>query len=941
MRKLIIMMAVLLALLTFGVLYFTLSGSTARADTACPNTVSEFNLPDGSSLQLKLWGDEFVNGWETLDGYTVALNQGTGQWEYMVLDSSGNLSLSGVVVGAGSPPAGPHLRPSLDAVNKARAAKGAPAQGEVSALSAPAWAHGTVNTLIIMVNFQDVTCTFTAAQMNAHLFGGVATGPGDLKDYYNEISFGNLHLQAGPAGVFGPVTVAHNKAYYNQGPGSAQGLVQEAVQLADPTLDFGPYDIDGDGRVDNVCIVYAGGGPDNGCYSHAPNNLWPHTWSIPPLAVDGGARTVSTYDMVEELLCGNTIRTIGVFAHEFGHVLGLPDLYDTTSATEGVGHWCLMGSGSWTSNTPGIENGESPAHMSAWCKWFEGWITPTEFTGLVREVPLPNAENNPFALQYLANPGGPNDWPSGTGEYFLVENRQQVGFDRGLDGCGLLVWHIDEAKVSNTCQGHNAACHPLVGLEGADGVWPMYDRGDAGDPFPGTLHNYLFTDTSTPSSLLYNGSSSGFEMRVQSLDCSGTTGPMWVALGDTGLPFTTITLDPTPPNGCNGWYKSHVKVTLSAQDNPGGSGVFGTYYKLNNQGWTQYTGPFWVTDEGTNTLRVYSIDNVGNVEPVQSVTIKIDTIPPTTTIGLSGTQGCNGWYISPVTVTLTALDNPGGSGVFYTEYSTNGGATWATFIAPFNVPTQGTTTVLARSKDNACNLGPTTSVPFKIDSVPPQVNMVAPANGATIQGWFTFAATASDATSGMQQVRFWITQDDGSPWGSSIGYDNLAMTYNSATNHWEYTVNTNSPAFPDGCYLVFAHAEDNACNWSPNSAVKHFTIHNWVVTQMGSLPWPPVAGVNGNYKFLVKVAPSVDPRQPNVYSTGLVVKMFATRNPGNILQTSTYGPWPSLTNYWIDPLGVYHVEFKSSTTPMQYTVAVYSRCLSLIGQFTFTTMRFP
>ena len=327
-----------------------------------------------------------------------------------------NLVPSGLTVGQGTPPAAPNLRPSESVIDAARAAKGAPALDSPIPSAAPPWANGNTNILLIMVQFPAdpgdpdgaqpaVSCSFSNAQMQANLFGGAASGvAGDLDDFYRDNSYNSLNLIGTVVGCF---TVANDKNDYDDGPSSAGALVAEAIALADASVDFSPFDNDGNGVVDQVGIIYAGGGPDNGCYDGADSNvndLWPHASSIGGVAVDGGARTVSSYYIQAELLCGSTIRTIGVFAHEFGHKLGLPDLYDTDGSSAGIGHWGLMGSGSWTSDNPGIENGESPAHMGAWSKWFLGWLTPVDYTGLTLGASIPQVETNPLCCAHAGQP---------------------------------------------------------------------------------------------------------------------------------------------------------------------------------------------------------------------------------------------------------------------------------------------------------------------------------------------------------------------------------------------------------------------------------------------------------------------------------------------------------------------------------------------------------
>src|SRR3990172_9249534 len=121
---------------------------------------------------------------------------------------------------------------------------------------------------------------------------------------------------------------------------------------------------------------------------------------------------------------------IGVIAHEFGHDLGLPDLYDTDgSSNGGVGEWDIMATGSWN----GSPRGTQPAHMTAWAKIKLGWLTPTVVTSALLGQSIGRAETNPVAFQLVIRTSSAGD------EYFLVENRQATGFDASLPGAGLLV----------------------------------------------------------------------------------------------------------------------------------------------------------------------------------------------------------------------------------------------------------------------------------------------------------------------------------------------------------------------------------------------------------------------------------------------------------------------------------------------------------------------
>jgi hypothetical protein len=193
------------------------------------------------------------------------------------------------------------------------------------------------------------------------------------------------------------------------------------------------------------------------------------------------------------------ITRVGVICHETGHFLGLPDLYDTTSYSAGVGDFCLMGSGSW--NGPGGD-GRSPAHMSAWCKRTLGWASAAQPT-TSGAYSLPRVEDNNSALYLLSSPVFP---PT---EYFLVENRQGYGFDSYLPGTsrGVLIWHVDESRPNN-----DDYTHYLVDLEEADGVQNLEQSPSAGGTDADYFrlgNNVSFGDDTTPHSLSYSGSPMG------------------------------------------------------------------------------------------------------------------------------------------------------------------------------------------------------------------------------------------------------------------------------------------------------------------------------------------------------------------------------------------------------------------------------------------------
>jgi len=203
----------------------------------------------------------------------------------------------------------------------------------------------------------------------------------------------------------------------------------------------------------------------------------------------------------------------------------------------------------------------------------------------------------------------------------------------------------------------------------------------------------------------------GVEIPADVFDGSASVGD------DTTPPVTNCTLDPPEPNGDNGWYVSNVGVTLNATDDV--SGVESTWYRIDDGDWILYNGtPFVVSEDGEHMVEYYSFDQAENQEDTKSVDFKIDNTPPATEHEFEGITGDEGWFVSNVTVTLSADDVT--SGVNYTMYKLNDGD-WITYVDPFVVTENGDYTIYYYSVDLAGNIEPTIEGNFKIehDVVPP------------------------------------------------------------------------------------------------------------------------------------------------------------------------------------------------------------------------------
>jgi hypothetical protein len=256
------------------------------------------------------------------------------------------------------------------------------------------------------------------------------------------------------------------------------------------------------------------------------------------------------------------IAIIGIFAKLMGYNLGMPSMYDTDSAATvqgyGLGVYDLMGSGFFNRKLPNtaegmcksttaatcvagdINNykGSSPAHPSAFLKWYMNWVTPERISG-TQNVALGQVETNKRIVQMRENPQG-LDWNRdvsigrhdgtkqyGQGEYFLMENRQRVGYDAGLPGCGLLIYSVDETVNSSGTVAMNDEAHKLVDLVEADALSHLDsissgNSGDVNDFYPGGTANRTFNSTSSPNSNLYGGRASGVSVTNMTNQCLAT-----------------------------------------------------------------------------------------------------------------------------------------------------------------------------------------------------------------------------------------------------------------------------------------------------------------------------------------------------------------------------------------------------------------------------------
>ncbi|MFZ3579591.1 M6 family metalloprotease domain-containing protein [Virgibacillus sp. DJP39] len=395
-----------------------------------------------------------------------------------------------------------------------------------------------------------------------------------MQTAYRESSYGKVELVRKEDTDFAWVELPRGASYYldQKGTYAAGGVyklgnvngdahmgefVRDTLKAADSTVDFSKYAEEGE--VPNIFIIHEGTGAE---FSRDPAQIWSHKWSllsalfygkyyetgIPAAQYEGLSQTewinktiaedmtydgvvvnnynvqpeiggnVSGYNLAtggydEELKTGPFPAQPGVYAHEFGHALGLPDFYDTTYSSEGVGNYSMMAGGSWMRYPDASAySGNSPTHFDPFSKIFLEWIEPIQVTpeDAVQTITLPSIDkaDSDNGVVKMKVPGS-----NGT-EYFLFENIQQSGFNEGLirqgkDSHGLVAWHVDENIIdlyqtagfrpnnvenwmnkrfqynqSQTASDGTLVTHYGLSVLQADGNYDLekyVNRGDAGD----------------------------------------------------------------------------------------------------------------------------------------------------------------------------------------------------------------------------------------------------------------------------------------------------------------------------------------------------------------------------------------------------------------------------------------------------------------------------
>lgn len=495
MKKLYLMLSMLFAF-----------GAAANAVPA-KKLQKVITLTNGTQVSVELRGDEYLSWWEGTDGTAYRATADDAVFEAFDLEAQ--------------KPAAAARRARAEQGRVARLArvknslKGA--DDKMRGLGGDHITYkGVKKGLVVLVDFKNKKFAdghdleYYKNVINGKDFSDEEEGyVGSVRDYFLAQSNGQFELDFD---VVGPVTMSKNYGYYGndgayQKDEKVYEMIKEACDGIQDKVNLKDYDWDGDGEADQVFFLYAGLGQASG---GSPGTIWPHEselryWPCGVLSYPTGK--INTYACANELQPETQGSSryisagIGTICHEFSHCLGFADMYDTTGGGGyGMSVFDVMDQGSYNGN------GFVPCNYTAFERIYAGWVEAIELESpaTVKDMKSVSDYGRPFIMYNYKN----------TNEYFLLENRQNTGWDKGLYGSnGLLIVHVNYvpsrwANNSVNASNEKIQCCTVVN---ADGSRENTQYSLQGDLYPyevkGVTMNDEFTDESEPAAKLYTKNS--------------------------------------------------------------------------------------------------------------------------------------------------------------------------------------------------------------------------------------------------------------------------------------------------------------------------------------------------------------------------------------------------------------------------------------------------
>ncbi len=499
----------------FTLLLSFFSGLSMYAIPANPSPV-EFTQPDGSTISILISGDERGREAFTLDGNPLIFDPegflvyaGIGENGLPVPTSikANNISLRrpierNFIQNIDKNALLQALEKKSESRNLKRALGDAP---KYIYYGTPFPSVGEPHALVVLIEYPDRKFSmdnpgeFYKEQLNGENFN-LYGAKGSARDYFIKNSNGIFRPYFD---VLGPVMMKNPMEYYGSNDSNGDDMhpdemLLEACGELCKTHNLSIYDHDGDGYIDNVFMIYAGYGEND---SYISQTIWPHSAELETdynvTSPDFNGVKANRYGCTCELKKAlDRPDGIGTFVHEFGHVLGLPDLYNTFfSGSYTPGYWSVMDRGSY------CNSGVTPCNYSSFEKYSLNWIEPLYF----EEEGMVTLNNLADSNQAYIIPTENED------EFFLLENRQKKGYDEFLPHHGMLVWHIDfDQSAWDRNVVNNIKSHQRVDLVEADAT--TGSNSTSGDPFPGLFRKTSLSATTTPSLLSWNSNPTKYEI---------------------------------------------------------------------------------------------------------------------------------------------------------------------------------------------------------------------------------------------------------------------------------------------------------------------------------------------------------------------------------------------------------------------------------------------
>ena len=495
MKKLYLMLSMLFAF-----------GAAANAVPA-KKLQKVITLTNGTQVSVELRGDEYLSWWEGTDGTAYRATADDAVFEAFDLEAQ--------------KPAAAARRARAEQGRVARLArvknslKGA--DDKMRGLGGDHITYkGVKKGLVVLVDFKNKKFAdghdleYYKNVINGKDFSDEEEGyVGSVRDYFLAQSNGQFELDFD---VVGPVTMSKNSGYYGndgayQKDEKVYEMIKEACDGIQDKVNLKDYDWDGDGEADQVFFLYAGLGQASG---GSPGTIWPHEselryWPCGVLSYSTGK--INTYACANELQPETQGSSryisagIGTICHEFSHCLGFADMYDTTGGGGyGMSVFDVMDQGSYNGN------GFVPCNYTAFERIYAGWVEAIELESpaTVKDMKSVSDYGRPFIMYNYKN----------TNEYFLMENRQNTGWDEGLYGSnGLLIVHVNyvPSRWANNSVNSSAEKIQCCTVVNADGSRENTQYSLQGDLYPyevkGVTMNDEFTDESEPAAKLYTKNS--------------------------------------------------------------------------------------------------------------------------------------------------------------------------------------------------------------------------------------------------------------------------------------------------------------------------------------------------------------------------------------------------------------------------------------------------